>query len=378
MKLIQKFSFFSFFFLLIFSCKNQTHRNKHTNEDPNFLITKHAGYKTVFVFRPGHKKDTLARYVLYHRGSSKPKVGFKATFIQTPVSRMACLSSVYLGAIEMLGKTDKVVAVDHSNYIINEKIRKRIKTGEVLEIAVTGTIELEKTLVLKPDLILTFGSEQLNIKELEKLQQYGIPTVFCNEQFECSPINRAAWLKFIGALFEAEEKADTILAVNSEKYYEIKEFVAAHLEKNRSTRPTVITEIPYNGVWYVPGGKSFAATLLKDAGASYLWNEDTNTGSLPLNYETVFLKARTAEYWLNVHSWEKLKDCVTQDHRNEEFTAYKKRNIYNNTLQKNETGGNAYWEKGTFNPHLILEDLVRIFHPEILKSGNLNFYSRLH
>jgi len=37
-----------------------------------------------------------------------------------------------------------------------------------------------------------------------------------------------------------------------------------------STRVTVFTNTAYEGTWYMPGGESYIAILLADAGADYL------------------------------------------------------------------------------------------------------------
>lgn len=43
----------------------------------------------------------------------------------------------------------------------------------------------------------------------------------------------------------------------------------------------------------------------------------------------------------------------------------------------NENGGNDYWESGVTNPHLVLADLIKIFHPELLPDHELYFYQKL-
>ena len=40
-------------------------------------------------------------------------------------------------------------------------------------------------------------------------------------------------------------------------------------------------------------------------------------------------------------------------------------------------GGNDYWESGAVSPHLILADLVKIFHPQLLPDHELVYYQKL-
>lgn len=44
--------------------------------------------------------------------------------------------------------------------------------------------------------------------------------------------------------------------------------------------------------------KSYMARFFKDAGAAYPWSDNTETGSIPLSFETVFNRAGEADIWL--------------------------------------------------------------------------------
>ena len=151
--------------------------------------------------------------------------------------------------------------------------------------------------------------------------------------------------------------------------------------KNRTdtciNKPTVFTELKTGDVWFVAGGKSNMAQLLKDAGANYVFSDNDKTGSLSLNMEQVISKATDADYWLNLHYSNTTADVIKQDKRYGVFNAYKKRNLYNNNALVNETGGNAYWEYGLNRPDELLEDLIKIFHPTLLPKHTLKYYKQL-
>ncbi len=57
--------------------------------------------------------------------------------------------------------------------------------------------------------------------------------------------------------------------------------------------------------------------------------------------------------------------------------AVREKRVYNNNRRVNNEGGNDYWESGVLRPDRILEDLVSIFHPNILKGHTLFYYKRL-
>jgi iron complex transport system substrate-binding protein len=127
----------------------------------------------------------------------------------------------------------------------------------------------------------------------------------------------------------------------------------------------------------MPGGNSYAAKLLADAGAAYLWADDTSTGSMQLSFEEVLDRARDADIWVNPGSWKSLGEGLAQDERFAQFAAFQNGKVFNNNKRLNANGGNDYWETGVTNPDLVLADLIAIFHPELLPDHELFFYRRL-
>ena len=50
--------------------------------------------------------------------------------------------------------------------------------------------------------------------------------------------------------------------------------------------------------------------------------------------------------------------------------------IYNTTARCTPGGGNDYWESGVVRPDIVLRDLIKIFHPELVDE-ELFYYTRL-
>jgi iron complex transport system substrate-binding protein len=133
-----------------------------------------------------------------------------------------------------------------------------------------------------------------------------------------------------------------------------------------------MAETIYNGVWYMPGGNSYIAHLFRDAGADYLWKEDTSAGSLGLSFETVLEKAEKAGYWLiKYNSPDNLtyEGLIKSNPNYAFFDAYKKRKIYTCN-----TGKVTYYEDVPIHPDRILKDMVWIFHPELLPEYQPEYY----
>ena len=65
------------------------------------------------------------------------------------------------------------------------------------------------------------------------------------------------------------------------------------------------------------------------------------------------------------------------DPRLTEIPAFASGKIYNNNRRTNEFGGNDYRESGTVNPNLVLRDLIKIFHPDLLPNHEFYYYEQL-
>ncbi|MDP2385626.1 MAG: ABC transporter substrate-binding protein [Bacteroidota bacterium] len=372
---------FLFIFCLLFGCgpgKQKEESVNDTKSDPvetainysqNFSISNYNGYKILSVQKNGSKQ----KYVLYKKGTQKPEINdSRAIFVQTPVTKAACLSSLYVGFLDRLNETEKIIAIDNIDYIKNKTINEKVAAGKVAQLAIVGKMNEEMTLAIKPELVINYGSGNIQSDRNEKLYNAGIPIVYCFDHFENTPLGRAEWIKFIACFFEKERAADSLFSQTEANYIALKAEAAKATEK-----PTVLTELKLNDAWYVPGGKSFMSILIQDANAHYCWEKDTAIGSLPLSFEQVYKVASGSDYWLNVLYTKSKKDLLQLDKRYGDFNAFKQDALYNNDLQMTEKGGNAYWETGLICPDLILLDLIKIFHPNLYKEKQFTYYRKL-
>jgi len=58
------------------------------------------------------------------------------------------------------------------------------------------------------------------------------------------------------------------------------------------------------------------------------------------------------------------------------FKAFKTQKVYNNIKRLNSEQGNDFWESGITRPDLVLKDLIKIFHPDLI-DHELFYYQRL-
>ena len=160
------------------------------------------------------------------------------------------------------------------------------------------------------------------------------------------------------------------------KRFLLQTLALAALAASTTERPTVFLSSIYDGTWWMPGGESYTARLLVDAEADYLWADSGAVGSDPVDFETVFEKAGNADFWINPDNtfWNSQADVLQSDERYSEFAALAAGHLYNNNAQANANGGNAFYESGAAHPDVVLMDLVKIFHPDLLPDHQLVYY----
>ncbi len=328
--------------------------------------------KVVRVFSPDEKRTLIYQYLLLSKGVAQPEGYEDFQIIHTPVNSVITLSTLYIGFLEKINSLDKIIAVDEFKYINSSTVWQKIKEGKISEVGPTTNVNIEKVLDLNPDLLFTYGNGNPKLDGHLKLMQTGIKVASSTSHFENTPLARAEWIKFVAVFFDKEKEANEVFNKLVKDYNKL-----VNLTREVKDKPTVFTQAMYGGIWFTPGGKSYIATQLKDAGADYMWKDDSTTGSLHLTYEQVYEKAYDADIWIHVHLWNKISDALESDSRNSKFKAYKTKNIYNYNALLNEFGGNEYFETGVINADVVLADLIKIFHPDLLPGHKLKYYKKL-
>lgn len=344
----------------------------HVEYSKNFTIEYFNNYKLISVFSPDAKSSLVFQYLLLPEKAEVPEGYQNAMVVRTPVKSVISLTSIYIGFLDKLNLTDKIIAVDKYDYVNSAKVNKLIENKKISEVGESFSLNVEKVFELNPELILAFGNGNPMIDGNPKLVKNGMHVVSTTIHLENSPLARAEWIKFVAAFFDYEKEANEIFNSLVKRYTSL-----TALTKNLEKRPTVFTEALFGGMWFEPGGNSYQAKLLADAGAEYPWKDDKATGSLKLTFELVYARAHNADFWVNVQFWEKIRDALKNDPRNAKFKAFKTKNIYNYNVLVNKYGFFEYWENGVINCDLILSDLIKIFHPELLPGYKMTYYKKL-
>ncbi len=337
-------------------------------------VEYHGSYKTVTVKEPlqGASSET---YVLVQCGANPelPSELADAQRISIPVRRAATSSTTQLPAFELLGVTDSLVAVESPAFVWSEPVTKLIADGKITGFGnESGGINVEILAAATPDLLFSSGTPN---PAYDKIRELKIPVVGNSEWLENTPLGRSEWLKFTALFTNTEGTANQVFQQIESDYTAVKDKVQQTID-----RPTAITGAPLNGEWARPGGRSYMAAFLADAGMTYFFAEDESSGSTKTAIETMLEAGARADIWLNadmMKKWPTISAIGADDPTLATIKAAQDGRVYNPTKRINAAGGNDYWEQGVVRPDLVLRDLAKAAHPELFADQDYTFYEQL-
>ncbi|WP_291864431.1 ABC transporter substrate-binding protein [Maribacter sp.] len=371
-------------FLIVISCKQQV--NKIPNSEASktsstlryangFSIEKQdSGVTILEITSPWPNAENGFTYALVPEEKmatiSLNKEEYDA-IITIPVKKIIVTSTTHIPVLESLGVDSTLVGFPNTDYISSTATRKRIDNKEIRELGNNESMNTEIALELQPDVVIGFGIDNQN-KAYKTLETANIPIVYNGDWTEQTPLGKAEWIKFFALFFNQEKKADSIFNSVEKEYLKIKSLAAKTDKKS-----TVLSGAMFKDVWYLPGGKSWAAQYLKDANTSYLWADNQETGSLSLSWEKVLATAKNADYWVSPSQFTTYEQMEAGSPHYTQFKAFKNKKIYTFANTRGETGGLLFFELAPSRPDIVLKDLIYIFHPEILPNYKPFFYQPL-
>ena len=338
-----------------------------------FNVENCGNYRKISVSDPWEQSKGIGfEYYLVDKTTDIPKELAGKQVIRTPVSRVICLSTSHIGFLSALHEISSLKAISGAAYVSDPEVRKAISSREISDIGYEQSINYELILSLKPDLIMAYGVGGEVTGFLNKLRDLGLNVVLNGEYLEESPLAKAEWIKYVGAYFNKEKEASEYFDRIDKNYNSVRQKV-----KDVKTHPVVLTGLPFKDAWWMAGGHSNLATLIRDAGGEFLWKDNTSRESFVVSLEEVVMRSAKADFWINCSTVNTIAELISTDSRFASFPQVQKKAIFNNNLRISPGGGNDYWEQGVVRPDLILSDLVKIFHPECDNGKVFNFYKSI-
>ncbi|MDR2593497.1 MAG: ABC transporter substrate-binding protein [Fibromonadaceae bacterium] len=360
------------FLLLVFfaSCAKESVPKENSEQAEHFSVYYGDGYKILNIKEAWNGDSENHRWLLLDSNENKIPDSLKnLPVIKIPIKRAVVLSTVAIAFMEKMGLLHSIVAVENRNLIYSEKMQNLIDSLSIKQVGSGNTLDLETILILRPDIVLTFGTGSTIYDDYPRLKTSGIPAILTAEWMESHPLARFEWLKFFGILFGKEKEADSIFKETVHRYN-----LLAEQALNSAEKPSVITGYPQGSEWLAGGGNSYFAKFLRDAGAKYIWENTPQTGLLTLNIEAALQSGAQAEFWLHPSLWASKSEITQNEPRMHIFPSWQNNKIYQSSKRTGKNGSRDFYESGVAYPDLVLADLIFIFHPEILPEHRFVYY----
>ena len=336
-------------------------------------VAVHVDYATEFTVRDSADVRLVCiggddRFALVKSGDVQVPEGY--TKVQVPIQRTICMTALQLSNFTVLDAHDVVKGITGTKNLFDDDINQRAKDGRIVKIGMEGEFDTELILAANPDVIFISPSKRGGY---DAIRETGITLVPHLGYQELDPLGQAEWVKLVGMFIGKEREANEVFAGIEHRYNELKEKVK-RLKGEKKQYPTVFSGEMHYGTWHAVGGKNYLAQIFKDAGATYVIDDEETSGE-NLEFEKMYALAANADYWRILNSfpgefsYEALK---ASEPRNELFKAFReKKVIYCNMKQT------PYYEISPVEPDRLLKDFVAVFHPELVEADYQPKYYQL-
>jgi iron complex transport system substrate-binding protein len=362
---------------LLSSCGDKNHSEKVFDKDiytpqyaAGFAISGSDSKQStvITVYNPWQGADSVVTELYIERDEETAPIGFTGQILKGEAHRIVAMSSTHVAMLDAIGEVDRIVGVSGLDYISNRTIQA--KRNIIGDVGYDANVNYEVLLSLSPDLVLLYGVNGASSMEA-KLKELGIPFMYVGDYLEESPLGKAEWLV---ALSEVVGKRD--FGIEKFKQIPIRYNTIKDLAKSVVKKPTVMLNTPYSDSWFMPSDKSYMVQLINDAGGKYVYTKNSSTSSLPIDMEEAYSLTFNADRWINVGTMTGLDEIRNSYPKFADTKPVVTGEVYNSNKRTNANGANDFWESGVVNPDLVLRDLLKIMHPDLVDEDFV-YYQKL-
>ncbi len=356
----------------------------------NFTVSYHGNYKVlktkVDFGRAAQDSDSVSwaqaftdKMVLVQKGTATPELTGElkdAHVIEIPVSSVVGNADDAPTRFLALKVTDKLLGLGHAA-VYDLDLRKRFVNGELKEIGAswhTGP-NLEMLAALQPELaILTMASltQADGLKRTRDLKLKAAPDFSWSET---SYLGQLEWIKYDALFFNAEAEANRYFEDIKSRCDSLASLVAQVDQK-----PGAMWGMhSKSGNWTVRSNGGIAE-LIKTAGANNPF-EDSNAAitdtkanglseGITFSDEIILQKASDVDF---IFSFQSTTGNWPPDQYMSAFPAYANDQLYHHFKRFRDYGAHDWYQTAPMRPDLLLSDLIKLFHPEVLPDHEFFF-----
>ena len=321
------------------------------------------------ITNPWQSANDVETMLFIARGGEKVPDGFRGQVLHSDAKRIVCMSSSHIAMLDVMESVGNVVGVSGKDFITNPYIAAN--RHSIADVGYDSNINFELLVAQRPDIVLLYGVTGACSMQ-SKLEELGIPYIYIGEYVEEDPLGKTEWLIVIAEIIGKREQGIAYFSEVPKRYNHLKSMAAAAT----LPQPKVMLNTPYADSWFMPSTSSYLARLIADAGGDYIYKKNTSNHSQPIDLEEAALLTTEADIWLHVEGVSSLKDLRQQYPKFAKMPCVQRGEIYNCDKRSVLGGGNDYWESGVVQPDVVLRDLIKIFHPELV-SEEFVYYRKI-
>ncbi len=357
------------------------------NHAKNFSVSYHNNYKVVrtsatlgnWSAQTPEVEDVQDVMVLVQRGTPTPALSGElegAKVITIPVKQNIATNSSGLEIwMDMLGLSEWQVAIGGTK-TYDDTLWSKVKSGDLGTVGYSWAAppNMEVLLDRKPEIFLMVLSRIGFNESLTKLRQLGIVTAPVFDWAERDYMARAEWIKYCALFFNLEKEANEWFDRIEQRVISLKSAVM-----DIKNKPVCLWGHYVDSGFWMAHANNAEARLLRDAGVvnpaedftlpfSPIGTSFTNEQWLQLGHK--------AEHWIISQGTASV--LLPSERYLEEFVAWSQNNLYHYYKRsKPERDAYDWYNMAPIRPDWVLEDLVSLFHPELLPNHDFHFFGKL-
>jgi len=337
----------------------------------SFRVEYRRFYKLVTV-NEAYAGGPSQRYVLVQCGAPVPALAGElagAQVVTVPITSLFALSPTHLSLLVDLGRVDVLTGIARRDIVTSPETEARFTTGAIVEFARVGLmVDVERVIGARPSVVMAGGAPNAT---LSAVRSAGVPVVANTEWLEPTALGRAEWLKYMALFLNEEHAAQEMYSLMKTRYRALSARATTQPEQ---ARPLVMTGRSTRGTFVIAGGRSYVASLIRDAGGRYAWADNTAAGTASVDLEAQMQRAAQADVWINGGGWSSRAAMLEDEPRYAEFKAFRQGQVWVYERRMTPAEGNDYWSRGITHPDLVLADLVKILHPALQPDHAFEWY----
>lgn len=280
------------------------------------------------------------------------------------IVRIACLSTTHIPFFDKLKQLEHVAAVSFADQVRNANAADRIKSQHIQNLTQGGDdVNHEVLMASRPDLFLVYPHMETSLADFERM---GIPCLPFMEYTEVHPLGRAEWIKVVAFLLNEDSLGRAVFSQIETAYNSAKAQASSF-----PNHPKVMTGSKEGDYWFIPSGKSFVGQFIEDAGGEYAYAHDTSGKNIQLDQEKMIVQLNEADWWgVVLHSETPVN---IQKLRQDEPLLKHSKPFKEGHLFYTNTAVNDYFGDAVVEPHIVLQDLIHVFHGDLYRSEGRYF-----